>query len=64
MGNGRFTKGDPRNKVLGKKGGKIGGKKSPTNFRNNPELASKASKKQKNDRHKAAKDYLEEEEYN
>lgn len=29
------------------KGGRIGGPKSPTNFKNNPELASIAAKKQK-----------------
>lgn len=39
---GRFTKGDPRAIEAGRKGGSIAGKKSPTNFKNNPELAAKA----------------------
>jgi len=41
---GRFIKGDPRTKVAAQKGGLASGKKSPTNFKNNPELASKAGK--------------------
>lgn len=41
---GRFVKGDPRTLEAAKKGGVAGGKVSPTNFKNNPELASKAGK--------------------
>lgn len=39
---GRFTKGDPRTLEAAKKGGEAGGKVSPSNFKNNPELAAKA----------------------
>lgn len=42
---GRFTKGDPRTVEAARKGGLAAGKVSPTNFKNNPELASKAGKK-------------------
>jgi general stress protein YciG len=41
---GRFTKGDPRTVEAARKGGQAAGKTSPTNFKNNPELASKAGK--------------------
>lgn len=41
---GRFVKGDPRTQDAARKGGAAGGKVSPTNFKNNPELASKAGK--------------------
>lgn len=41
---GRFTKGDPRTVEAARKGGSVGGSKSPSNFKNNPELASKAGK--------------------
>ncbi len=41
---GRFVKGDPRTLEAAKKGGAVGGKVSPTNFKNNPELAAKAGK--------------------
>jgi len=42
---GRFVKGDPRTFEAASKGGKTGGKVSPTNFKNNPELAAKAGSK-------------------
>lgn len=42
---GRFTKGDPRTLEAAKKGGINGGKVSPSNFKNNPELAAKAGSK-------------------
>lgn len=42
---GRFTKGDPRTLEAARKGGSVGGQKSPTNFKNNPELAAKAGAK-------------------
>lgn len=41
---GKFTKGDPRTLEAARKGGSVGGSKSPSNFKNNPELASKAGK--------------------
>lgn len=41
---GRFVKGDPRTVAAGRKGGEVGGKLSPTNFKNNPELAAKAGR--------------------
>lgn len=41
---GRFVKGDPRTRDAARKGGKAGGSVSPSNFKNNPELASKAGK--------------------
>lgn len=42
---GRFVKGDPRTLDAASKGGKAGGKVSPSNFKNNPELAAKAGSK-------------------
>lgn len=42
---GRFQKGDPRTKAAASKGGVAGGKVSPTNFKNNPELAKLAGSK-------------------
>lgn len=43
--NGRFVKGDPRTLDAARKGGKAGGSVSPSNFKNNPELAAKAGSK-------------------
>lgn len=42
---GRFVKGDPRTIEAARKGGEIGGKLSPSNFKNNSELAAKAGRK-------------------
>lgn len=41
---GRFQKGDPRTVAVARKGGLASADKNPNNFKNNPELASKAGK--------------------